>query len=161
MKEITNVSSVLPGVLVQALVTSIVPSGLVVQVLGSFDGTVDLYHLPSGSSPSDFKIGKKVKARILYDVVGASPPQFSLSLKEHVVALAAKKRKIEEEHSIQESFPVGTILQSVAVKRVEPERGLVVSVEEGVDGFVHVRTLRSSRSISELLLNFFTDLTRL
>lgn len=146
LKDISNVSSILPGVLVQALITSIVPSGLVVQILGSFDGTIDLYHLPSTSSPSDFKVGKKVKARVLYDVVGSSPPQFALSLKEHVVALDARKRNTESGQTVQESFPVGTVVRSAKVKRVEPERGLVVAVEEGVDGFVHV----GSRCLSHL-----------
>ncbi|KAH8119935.1 hypothetical protein DFH11DRAFT_1557375 [Phellopilus nigrolimitatus] len=138
LKEVSNVSSILPGVLVQALVTSVVPSGLVVQLLGSFEGTIDMYHMASGLSQSDFKVGKKVKARILYDVVGTSPPQFALSLKEHVVSLDVKKRKMEDGQTIQESFPIGTILQTVKVKRVEPERGLIVSVEDGVDGFVHI-----------------------
>ena len=50
----------------QALVTSVTTSGLVVQILGSFDGTIDLYHLPVGANPSGFKLGKKIRARILW-----------------------------------------------------------------------------------------------
>lgn len=138
LKSITNVSSVLPGILVQALVTSITPSGLVVQILGSFDGTIDLYHLPVGSSPSEFKLGKKIKARILYNVAGTSPPQFALSLKEHVIDLDVKRATTEGNLPIPEQYPVGTSLPSITVKRVEPERGLIVSIEEGVDGFVHI-----------------------
>ncbi|KAL5519222.1 RRP5 [Sanghuangporus vaninii] len=138
LSEITNVSSLLPGALVRALVTATVPSGLVVQLLGSFDGTIDLYHLSSGSSPSDFNVGKKIKARILYNVAGSSPPQFALSLNEHVISLDSIRRKTENQRSIQESFPIGTIVESVEVKRVEPERGLVVAVEAGVGGFVHI-----------------------
>lgn len=138
LKEVTNVSSVLPGALVRAFVTAIVPSGLVVQLLGSFDGTINLYHIPSGSSPSDFKVGKKIKARILYNVAGTSPPQFALSLKDHVISLDSNRRKTDVHCSAQEGFPVGKVLDSVKVKRVEPERGLVVSVEEGLEGFVHV-----------------------
>ncbi|KAL5495001.1 RRP5 [Sanghuangporus weigelae] len=138
LNEITNVSSLLPGALVRALVTATVPSGLVIQLLGSFDGTIDLYHLSSGSSPSDFKVGKKIKARILYNVAGSSPPQFALSLNEHVISLDSIRRKTENQRSIQEGFPIGTVVESVEVKRVEPERGLVVAVEAGVGGFVHI-----------------------
>lgn len=98
-----------------------------------------MYHLPSGSSPSAFKAGQKIKARVIYDVAGSSPPQFALSMNEHVVSLDVKRRKAEDENAIHDSFPIGTVLQSVKVKRVESERGLVVSVEEGIDGFVHVR----------------------
>ena len=131
-----NISSLPPGALVQSLVTSSAPSGLVLQILGSFNGTVDEYHLPS--HPSKYKAGQKLKARILYDVMGASPPQFALSLNPHVIKLVPKKRSQKDDQQIQEAFPVGTTLQSVKVKRVEPERGLVVSVDENVEGFVHV-----------------------
>lgn len=83
-----------------------------------------------------------MRARILYDVTGTTPPQFALSLNEHLISLEPKKRKTEENQSLIDAFPVGTILQSVKVTRVEPERGLQVSIEEGVDGFVHVRAIK-------------------
>lgn len=58
----SNVSSVLPGHLVSALITAVVPSGLNVKICGFYDGTIDLTHLGIGDEEVDsvFKIGKKV-----------------------------------------------------------------------------------------------------
>jgi len=84
-----------------------------------------------------FKIGQKVKARILYEIAGSSPPKFSVSLLDHIVNL--KEKLSIDEAAIHLSYPIGTILDAVTVKRVEPERGLVVEVQPGLDGFIHVR----------------------
>lgn len=40
---------------------------------------------------------------------------------------------------LQEAYPIGTILNAVKVIRVEKERGLIVEVGDGQEGFVHVR----------------------
>lgn len=60
--EVSNVGSILPGHLVSALVTAVVPSGLNVKVCGFFEGTVDLAHVDAGGEDLEekYKIGKKV-----------------------------------------------------------------------------------------------------
>jgi rRNA biogenesis protein RRP5 len=42
---------------------------------------------------------------------------------------------------LQEAYPVGTMLDAVRIVRVEAERGLVVEVRPGLEGFVHVSNL--------------------
>lgn len=136
LSEISSATSVLPGTLVQGLITSVHTSGLNLQVLGYFDGTIDQYHI--GEESSSFKIGQKVKARIIYDHL-SSPPRFALSCMAHVTRLTP--RFIcggETERSVCEAYPVGTILEAVKVIRVEPERGLTAEISENVQGFVHV-----------------------
>lgn len=134
--------SILPGELVQCLITSVSPLGLNVQVLGYFDGTIDEYHLPPGDPVDNFKAGKKVKARVLYEIPGTSPPRFSLSLASHIIALEQKFVSAGDGDggttSIDEAYPVGTTLDSVKIVKVEAERGLLVDVQEGIQGFVHV-----------------------
>jgi rRNA biogenesis protein RRP5 len=137
---VTNVSSLLPGMLVQSLITAVVPNGLNLQVLGFFEGTIDLFHLLPGSLEDQYKVGKKIKARILYDITASSPPRFALSLAEHVVGLDVKRTT---DVPLQEAYPIGTILDAVKVTVVEAERGLSVEVEPGVSGFVHVRDLQN------------------
>lgn len=136
-KRISNASSLLPGVLLDALITSVTPLGLVVQILGSFVGTVDLYHLPCGKGPGDYKEGSKLQVRVLYDVPGTSPPQFAMSAKEHIVGLNFERG--DDFMDVPNRYPIGNIFPSVQVKRVETERGLVVGIDENLDGFVHVR----------------------
>lgn len=62
VSEVSTVGSLIPGHLVSALVTAVVPSGLNVKVCGFFDGTIDLAHLGLAGTDIDekFKIGKKV-----------------------------------------------------------------------------------------------------
>ena len=88
LSEITSVTSILPGALVQSLITAVVPSGLNLQILGYFEGTVDQVHLYPGKK---YKIGQKVKARIVYDISGTSPPKFALALVDHIIALDIKR----------------------------------------------------------------------
>ncbi|KAH9065673.1 nucleic acid-binding protein [Lactarius vividus] len=142
LTEVTNVKSILPGELAQCLITSVSPLGLNVQVLGYFEGTIDEYHLPPGDPIDNFKAGKKVKARVLYEIPGTSPPHFSLSVASHIVTLEQKSVGAgggnEDTTSIDETYPIGTTLDSVKIVRVEPERGLLVDVQEGIQGFVHI-----------------------
>jgi len=136
------VKSILPGELVQCLITSVSPLGLNVQVLGYFEGTIDEYHLPPGDPVDNFKAGKKVKARVLYEIPDISPPRFALTLASHIISLEQKLVTTEDGEgdamSIGGAYPIGTTLDYVKIVRVEPERGLLVDVEEGVQGFVHV-----------------------
>jgi len=62
LTEASNVASILPGHLVSALVTAVVPSGLNVKICGFFDGTIDLTHLDLKGEDIDekYKLGKKV-----------------------------------------------------------------------------------------------------
>jgi rRNA biogenesis protein RRP5 len=59
LSEATSANALLPGTLVSALVTAVVPSGLNVQILGFFNGTIELFHLPGGTE--SVNIGAKVR----------------------------------------------------------------------------------------------------
>jgi rRNA biogenesis protein RRP5 len=136
--------SVLPGTLVQSLVTAVSPHGLNLQVLGFFDGTVELLHLTR--PVSEYKVGKKVKGRVLYDF-SSSPPRFALALADHVVALGQRLVKAGERSSkgqtLRDVYPIGQIIEEAKVLRLEAERGIFVEIEPGLEGFVHVRQLPS------------------
>lgn len=135
LKEISSVTSILPGMLLQALITNAQTTGLNLQVLGYFHGTVDEFHL--GEDANAHKVGKKVKARVLYEYPSSSP-KFALTLLDHVVQLRPRLIPGGTKQTILEAYPVGTALEAVKVLRVEPERGLIVEVTENVKGFIHV-----------------------
>ncbi|PCH33915.1 nucleic acid-binding protein [Wolfiporia cocos MD-104 SS10] len=138
LSEVTGVTSVLPGTLVQSLITAVLPDGLNLQILGYFGGTVDLFHLPPGSPGDNYKAGQKVKARVLYDISSSSPPRFALSLDSHVVKLSVKGASGDDDQDLPQAYPIGATLDAVKVIRVEAERGLIVQVAPGVEGFVHI-----------------------
>ncbi|KAF8633036.1 hypothetical protein AX15_001626 [Amanita polypyramis BW_CC] len=143
LSEATHANSVLPGELVQCLITATSHSGLNLQVLGLFDGTVDEFHAHTGAPEKSFKVGKKVKARVMYSY-DASPPKFALALTDHVIRLEPRMIKESagsEPKDMSEVHPIGTILESVKVVRVEPDRGVVVDIESGLQGFIHISHL--------------------
>ncbi|OCH94735.1 U3 snoRNP-associated protein Rrp5 [Obba rivulosa] len=141
ISEISSVTSVLPGTLVQSLITAVVPDGLNLQILGYFGGTVDQFHLLTGDTEENYKVGTKVKARVLYDLHQSSPPRFALSLAEHVLSLSPKRAggsRDDDGSILPDAYPVGCTLDAVEVIRVESERGLIVRVSPEVEGFVHI-----------------------
>ncbi|KAL4069766.1 hypothetical protein V8B97DRAFT_2051647 [Scleroderma yunnanense] len=137
VSEVGNVTSVLPGMLVQSLVTAVNPSGLNLQILGFFDATADEYHQSLEQKAP--KVGQRVKTRVLYNIPGTSPPQYAVTLREHHLSLRVKSFAGDSgESSMMDAFPLGTTLGSVKVQRVEPERGLLTEVQPLLEGFVHI-----------------------
>ncbi|KIO08444.1 hypothetical protein M404DRAFT_938123 [Pisolithus tinctorius Marx 270] len=137
VSEVSDVTSVLPGMLVQSLVTAVTANGLGLQILGFFDATADEYH--QSRTQKTPKVGQRVKARILYNIPGTSPPRFSVTLSDHHLALGVKSAAVDlDGYSLVDAFPIGTTLDSVKVRHVEPEQGLLVEVQPTVDGFVHI-----------------------
>ncbi|KDQ17789.1 hypothetical protein BOTBODRAFT_29943 [Botryobasidium botryosum FD-172 SS1] len=137
VSEVTTVGSVLPGALVNALVTAVLPWGLNVQILGFFEGTLDLFHLKNSAEiESKYKLGQKIKVRILWDIISTSPRKFALSALPHIVSLRSPRTSTKQ--SVPESYPIGTIFDVVKVERVESEWGLVCGIADDVKGFVHI-----------------------
>ena len=68
-----SLSALMPGLLVNALITSVSNSGLGVKLWGLFDATIDRSHLPIDEAKKEkevkdqYKIGKHITARVLWD----------------------------------------------------------------------------------------------
>ncbi|WVQ96181.1 hypothetical protein IAU59_003284 [Kwoniella sp. CBS 9459] len=146
VSEVTTVGSLVPGHLITALITAVVPSGLNVKVCGFYDGTIDLAHLPLGEADIEdkYKIGKKVRARIIYDNIGTTPSKFALSALPHVVALSSPTKE-GEDVPLEHAIAIGKLYPSVKVTRVIPDWGVVVRTNDGLDGFVHISHLSDDR----------------
>ncbi|WWC65653.1 uncharacterized protein I303_108274 [Kwoniella dejecticola CBS 10117] len=146
VSEVTTVGSLTPGHLITALITAVVPSGLNVKVCGFYDGTIDLAHLPLGEDDVEekYKIGKKIRARIIYDNLAATPPTFALSALPHVVNLTSPTKE-GEDTPLEHAIPIGKLYQSVKVIRVMPDWGVIVRTSDGLDGFCHISHLSDER----------------
>lgn len=153
MAEVFNVASVLPGALTESLVTAVSDYGLKLQVLGYFDGTIDLHHLPTKNPSKKYKVGQKVKSRVLYQLPSASPPKFALSLADHVLNLQTKQA---EGSHMPVSYPIGTFLDSVKIVGVEGEHGVTAEITPDVTGFIHVGVYYLS--VPWLVSNGLTDI---
>lgn len=130
----------------QTMIMAISPDGVNLQVLGYFEGTVEQIHM--SASAKRLKVGKKIKARILYCLPG-SPTNFVLAFSDHIMKLT---QKTTEGKILATHYPIGATLKCVTVTNVEPERGIVVNVALDLQGFVHVDTFSNLiKSISLLL----------
>lgn len=140
LSTLPSASAVHPGCLVKAMITESAPEGLNVQVLGLFSGTIHPLHMSPGAAST--AIGKKIKARILWDIPGTEPTQFALSTLPHILSLRPRlltsPNDGEESQDLQAVFPIGTILDAVKVARVDTDRSLFLQVTEGLLGTVHI-----------------------
>ncbi|KAH7106737.1 nucleic acid-binding protein [Auriculariales sp. MPI-PUGE-AT-0066] len=136
VSELSTVTSVLPGLLVSGLVTAELPTGLNVQILGYFDASIDQHHLPSSQAARP-KIGDKIKARVLWEVVAAQPRRFALSSLPHVLKLGLASVGSDTNY-LRSAFPMGTVIDAVKVIRVETEFGLVCQIGDDTPAFVHI-----------------------
>ncbi|WRT69490.1 uncharacterized protein IL334_006476 [Kwoniella shivajii] len=146
ISEVSTVGSLTPGHLITALITAVVPSGLNVKVGGFYDGTIDLAHLPLGDDDIEekYKIGKKVRARVIYDNLATTPATFALSALPHVVGLTSPKKE-GEDVPLEHAITIGKMYQSVKVVRVIPDWGVLCRTSDGLDGFCHISHLSDER----------------
>ncbi|OZJ06201.1 hypothetical protein BZG36_00854, partial [Bifiguratus adelaidae] len=92
---VSNINSLIPGNLVQGIVTATSAKGLSVQFMGFFDAVIDRDHcgldvMLGIQSPEDaYAIGSKVKARIIYCALNTSPKRIGLALSSHIVDMIA------------------------------------------------------------------------
>lgn len=77
-------------------------------------------------------MGKKIKARVLYELAG-NPSKFALAHADHIVKLTPS--------TLTSEYPLGRIVQSAKIVKVEPERGVMLEMDPGVKAFAHVRHL--------------------
>lgn len=173
-----SVAAILPGTLVQATISAVLPYGLNLKFLGFFDGTADLYHIPlpqihTASSgvgadlSKSFKAGKKVKARVLWNApsMQTGGQVFALSLLPHVVSPTLPSTLSPE--IIRQAFPPGRVLDAVSVLRVEPDFGLACSIagptpdDPPIPAFVHVRASQLPEETAELTHSAFSFLASL
>ena len=141
----------LPGTAVDVLVADTTPSTLTGKILGLIDATADAYHSGATERGADvsqkYKIGTKVKARILFTCPDAEPAKVGISLLDHVVSLSSRMSgKAKERKTPLEYMPVSTIVEEAKVVKVAP--GLGAFFELGVRdviGFAHVSRLSDDR----------------
>ncbi|KAK0736841.1 hypothetical protein B0T21DRAFT_286447 [Apiosordaria backusii] len=150
--EATTIDSFLPGTAADVLVSEVTEHGIVGKLMGHLDVTADLVHSDAGPGGVDivdeYKVGSRIKARIICNFPLAKTPKLGISLLPHVLSL---KPKIAKTKGGIESLPVdilahSTIIEKCTVQRVEPEIGLYVDVGvESVPGFVHISRVKDGK----------------
>ncbi|KAK9471978.1 uncharacterized protein V1510DRAFT_418923 [Dipodascopsis tothii] len=147
VQTVANVDSVLPGTLVEVLVTQVSGLGVAGRFSGLVDATVDYFHLneyDSDAIKAKFKDGQKLRARVTSYLPSADTKKLRLSLLPHVVALT--KSAASEAKGVSDMIPLGLTVSEAKVRYVEPGIGVFVDVGvDGVLGFVHISRLSDER----------------
>ncbi|KAN0063193.1 rRNA biogenesis protein rrp5 [Thecaphora frezii] len=161
VKSGPSVTAIVPGTLVQALITASLATGLNIKLFGMFDATIDRFHLgplPEGKSIQDvYKEGSKHKARVIWDLpvpdldaldgtLSDSERKFGLSLAPHIVQLAPPAT--EDGQVLSQAYPIGTTLD-IVVTATDSDWGLTCSIQNStVGGFVHISQTSDDHVVS-------------
>ncbi|KAL7945801.1 hypothetical protein V8C42DRAFT_321608 [Trichoderma barbatum] len=151
--DATTINTFLPGTLVSVLVSENEGRGLAGKIMGTVDATADLIH--SGIGPNDtdlkakYKIGSKIKARIICNFPTAKDPKLGISLLPHIMSLTRKRQeddsKDEKKRPI-EVMPISSFVEKCTVRHVEPDIGLFVDTGiAGLGGFVHISRVKDGK----------------
>lgn len=148
--EATTINTFLPGTTVNVIVTNTDRRGLAGKVLGHLDVTADLIH--SGIGPNNtnlesaYKIGSKVKARVICNFPAAKEPKLGISLLTHITSLSRKHPTGETKKLPTEVLPISSLVEKCTIKHVESEIGLFVDVGiAGLSGFVHISRVKDGK----------------
>ncbi|KAH3682794.1 hypothetical protein WICPIJ_006253 [Wickerhamomyces pijperi] len=134
---LSSVDSLVPGTLIDALVTHVQQDGLVTRAFGLLDATVNLAH--AGAFTQDdlkhkFSIGSNVKARIVAVLFANNTKKLVLSLLNHVLA----KNELSDALT---AFPIGHVFESVEVKGHDSNY-IYVAIDSERLGQVHVSRIQ-------------------
>jgi rRNA biogenesis protein RRP5 len=151
LTEAPTIDAFLPGTAVEILVADTTPKGIVGKVMGMVDVTADVIH--SGAAVSSkalekkYKIGSKIKGRVICTFPNADPPKLGVSLLDHVMSFSPQLgTKDGKRESPVEALPLSTIIESSTVQKVEPGVGLFVDVGvKGIPGFVHISRVKDGK----------------
>lgn len=146
-----TIESFMPGTAVEVLVTETTSRGLSGKLMGMLDVTADLMHSGAGASGKDvekkYKIGSKVKARVICTFPTVDPPKLGISLLDHVISLTPQTAsKDQKRQNPLDVLPLSTIVEEVTVRKVEDGVGLFVNLGvKGVPGFVHISRVKDGK----------------
>ncbi|KAL2075304.1 hypothetical protein VTL71DRAFT_247 [Oculimacula yallundae] len=151
LSEAPTIDAFLPGTAVEILVAEITPRGISGKVMGMLDVTADLTHSGAGSSGTDlekrYKIGSRIKGRVICTFPNAQPAKLGVSLLDHVMFLSSQQAiQDKQKKNPLDILPLSTVVEEVTVQKVEPGMGLFVDLGlKGVSGFVHISRVKDGK----------------
>ncbi|KAF9977457.1 rRNA biogenesis protein rrp5 [Actinomortierella ambigua] len=151
----SEISSIVPGSVIDAHVTGIQDKGVLCKFMGHFDATIDYFHTARGiitnkkDLEDQFKVNSTVRARILYVDLSSTPNRIGLTNAKHAMALSQPDATEDQPGAKvypQTAVPVGHIFESVTIKRIDEGYGLMCEMEgTEIPGFVHISRVADDR----------------
>jgi rRNA biogenesis protein RRP5 len=149
--QATTINTFVPGTVAEVLISDISSRGVSGKVMGHLDATADLVHSTAGPDGTDlestYKIGARVKTRVICTFPAANDPKVGVSVIPHILSMESKT--VEKEGNLVRPTAIlanSSLVEACVVRKVEPEVGLFVDVGvEGVSGFVHISRIKDGK----------------
>ncbi|KAL5355772.1 hypothetical protein BJX96DRAFT_170979 [Aspergillus floccosus] len=138
-----TINSFIPGTAAEILLTEVSSNGIAGKIMGMLDATVDLVQSGGNSGKDDlekkFKIGAKVKGRLVCTFPASEPYKVGFSLLDHVCKFTSDGNG---PGSSDDAPAISAIVQEAKVVKVDPGLGVYVQIGSTKHiGFVHVSRL--------------------
>ncbi|OAA71534.1 Nucleic acid-binding, OB-fold-like protein [Cordyceps fumosorosea ARSEF 2679] len=149
--DATTINTFLPGTAVTVLVTGNSSRGVTGKIMGHVDATADLIHSGIGPFGTDveakYKIGSKLKARIICNFPTAKDPKLGITLLPHLTALTKKRPEGPKRSSLPlQVLPIASTIEQCTVRHVEADMGLFVDLGvAGLCGYVHISRVKDGK----------------
>ncbi|KAJ5356723.1 Nucleic acid-binding OB-fold [Penicillium concentricum] len=141
-----TINTFLPGTAAEILLTEVESNGMIGKIMGMLDATVDLVQSSINGKidlEKKFKIGAKIKGRIISTFPAADPPKVSFSMLDHVLKLSCDARG---PGSSDDAPAISAIIPEVKVVKVDHGLGVYARIGETKHmGFVHMSRLSDGK----------------
>ncbi|QSZ37176.1 hypothetical protein DSL72_009270 [Monilinia vaccinii-corymbosi] len=151
LTDAPTVDAFLPGTAVEILIVDVSSKGITGKVMGMIDVTADLMHSGTGLINQElekkYKIGAKVRGRVICTFPNSDPQKLGVSLLDHVTSLSPQQAgKAGKKVNPLDTLPLSTIIEEITIKKVESGVGLFVDVGvRGIPGFVHISRVKDGK----------------
>ncbi|KAK5015923.1 rRNA biogenesis protein rrp5, partial [Cryomyces antarcticus] len=151
LTEAPTVDVFLPGTAVEILTTEVSSSGVAGKIMGLLDATADFTHSGAGESikniESRYKIGSKIKARVICTFPNMDQPRVGISMLGHVLALSHRTSLDGDvEKDPLQKLALSATVGSAKVVKVQPRIGLFLDLGvKGVLGYAHISRLADKK----------------
>ena len=156
-KNFSTIDTLLPGTAIEFSISDFTAKGLRGNAMGLVEVTADLIH--SGQLSSDasevqkFKLGMKMKGRIIWAILDSEAMGIGISILQHIVTLSRPKMPDHDmDATPTDLLPISRIKDDMKVKKVQPGVGVLMDVgTPNIYGFAHISKLSDEkiRDISE------------
>jgi len=148
LQKAPTINSILPGAAVEVLISQTSYTSLAGKVMGMVDVAADIVHSGAGPRNTDieakYKIGEKVKARIIFMVTDGDSNVFGVSVLDHILTLSEHQSAMGKKPL--EVLPLSATIEQAKIVNVESGLGLYVDVDvKGVPGFVHISRVADTK----------------
>ncbi|KAG4306303.1 hypothetical protein PORY_000291 [Pneumocystis oryctolagi] len=146
--NVSDIETLLPGNLVQLMVTKIYSNGICGKIMGILSATADIFHCKNTLSDmsSEFQVGKIVNSRIIFNFVNSEPKKVAVSFLYHIMKFSSIVDEKDLKNDPLDSIPIGFKIKNAIIKRIEPGIGVFCNIGlENIFGFVHISHLSDNK----------------